>query len=171
MTFLQKRNWPPVVVGFLIAVVYVVCWFLYGKMPGASGPFVRIAYFIESYFAPLYVEHSVYFKQFNTLLNWHVFFVIGVCIGGGLSAVSSSTWSARCVPTLWEARYGSSKIIRFTGAFFGGAIMLIGARLAGGCTSGKGLAEGMVFLSSAYVFMGALFLSGIIFAHLFYKRG
>jgi hypothetical protein len=54
-------------------------------------------------------------------------------------------------------------------AFLGGFIMLLGARIADGCTSGNGL-SGIALLSiGSMTVIASMFVGGILVA-LFYKR-
>jgi uncharacterized membrane protein YedE/YeeE len=61
---------------------------------------------------------------------------------------------------MWQARFGPSRTKRLVVAFFGGLIMLFGARLAGGCTSGHSISGNL-----------QLAVSGIIFSTLFFGFG
>lgn len=65
--------------------------------------------------------------------------VLGLLVGAGLSAYLSGDHTREVVPELWNFRFGPSVPLRLTGGFLGGALMMIGARLAKGCTSGHGI--------------------------------
>ena len=56
------------------------------------------------------------------------------------------------------------------GAFVGGAILIFGARMAGGCTSGHGLSGGMQLSTSGWIFLAAMFASGVPTAMLLYSK-
>lgn len=61
---------------------------------------------------------------------------------------------------------------RYAAAFFGGVILIYGARMAGGCTSGHGISGGLQLAVSSWIFFIAMFASGVVTAFaLFGKEG
>jgi hypothetical protein len=56
-------------------------------------------------------------------------------------------------------------------AFLGGFIVLYGARLAGGCTSGHMMSGMMQTSLSGYVFAAGAFAAAVPTAMMMYKRG
>lgn len=60
---------------------------------------------------------------------------------------------------------------RYAMAFVGGFVVLYGARLAGGCTSGHMMSGMMQTALSGYVFAAGAFLAAIPTAMLIYRRG
>jgi uncharacterized protein len=97
--------------------------------------------------------------------------VLGVALGGLAAALASRSRTRQGVPEVWARRFGPSVGRRFVGAFAGGALLLFGARLAGGCTSGH-IVSGMSQLAvSGFVFATAVFASGMLVARLAYGRG
>ena len=61
------------------------------------------------------------------------------------------------VPEPWRGRFGGSVTKRFAAAFFGGALMMFGARLAQGCTSGHGISGALQLAVSSWVFVVVFF--------------
>jgi len=55
-------------------------------------------------------------------------------------------------------------------AFLGGALLLFGSRLAGGCTSGHMMSGISQLTIGSFVFGISIFVSGIITAHILYKK-
>jgi uncharacterized membrane protein YedE/YeeE len=55
-------------------------------------------------------------------------------------------------------------------AFAGGALLLFGARLAGGCTSGHVISGIAQLTIGSFIFGMAVFASGILTARTLYKR-
>jgi uncharacterized membrane protein YedE/YeeE len=71
---------------------------------------------------------------------------------------------------MWAAVFGGSRKKRFIAAFFGGVLLLFGARLAGGCTSGH-MISGMSQLAlSSFVFGVCTFGAAILVAHILYRK-
>ena len=74
------------------------------------------------------------------------------------------------VPPAWAERFGPSVAKRAVGAFLGGIVAMIGARMADGCPSGHGLSGMMQLSVSALVAMVMFFGVGILVANLVYRR-
>ena len=55
-------------------------------------------------------------------------------------------------------------------AFLGGAILLFGARLAGGCTSGHGISGTLQLALSGWIFFPVMFGAGIVTARLLFRN-
>jgi uncharacterized membrane protein YedE/YeeE len=83
---------------------------------------------------------------------------------GGVSKVE------RAMPKIWRANYGGNPWKRYAVSFIGGFIVLYGARLAGGCTSGHMMSGMMQTAISGYIFSAAAFAVAIPTAILFYKK-
>jgi hypothetical protein len=52
----------------------------------------------------------------------------------------------------------------------GGAILMFGARVAGGCTSGHGISGSLQLATSGWMFFLSLFISGVCTAYLLYGK-
>ena len=76
----------------------------------------------------------------------------------------------RTMPAVWRANFGDSPIKRYVVAFIGGFIVLYGARLAGGCTSGHMMSGMMQTAVSGYIFAAGAFASGIPLAFYLFKH-
>ena len=74
------------------------------------------------------------------------------------------------MPPLWERRFGPGAAKRLAFAFLGGAVMVFGARVAGGCTSGHGISGMLQLSASSWVFMPLAFAVAIATALLMYGR-
>ena len=66
-------------------------------------------------------------------------------------------------------RKSRSALRRAVMAFADGFVLLIGARLAGGCTSGHGISGIAQFAVSSMIAVAAMFAGGIVTALLFRK--
>ena len=81
-----------------------------------------------------------------------------------------SSASVERVPELWKARFGNSVAFRYAMAFVGGLILVFGARLAGGCTSGHGISGALQLAASGWTFFMAVFAAGIATAFALYGK-
>jgi uncharacterized membrane protein YedE/YeeE len=72
------------------------------------------------------------------------------------------------VPPLWAKLKGPSAAKRLVWASIGGFLLILGARLADGCTSGHILSGGMELAVSSLVFAVFVMISAVVTARHFY---
>jgi uncharacterized membrane protein YedE/YeeE len=92
----------------------------------------------------------------------------GVVLGSLLSAWTSGQFQVETVPPMWAETFGPEALPRILTAFAGGTLMAIGARWAGGCTSGHGITGTLQLAVSSWVAVICFFAGGIIVALLIY---
>jgi uncharacterized membrane protein YedE/YeeE len=95
--------------------------------------------------------------------------VLGVFIGAFLSAKLSGQFQGDWVPTKWAATFGNTPLTRWIVALIGGIVMGIGARWAGGCTSGHGISGTLQLAVSSWLAVICFFISGIATAMLIFN--
>ena len=105
-------------------------------------------------------------------LNYGFVFVLAMMLGAFLSAMLRGGVDAdeRRLPAIWYANYGDTALKRYLVAFLGGFIVLYGARLAGGCTSGHMMSGIMQTSLSGYIFTLGAFAAAIPVAMTMYKK-
>ena len=111
-----------------------------------------------------------YWIKFPFSLDYGVLFLVGIFIGGFGNAMTSGTFKWERVPRVWREYFGRSVTKRLVVAFIGGALVLYGARMAGGCTSGHGLSGGLQLALSSWVFLMTMFVVGVLFAALLFRN-
>ncbi|MFD3189341.1 YeeE/YedE thiosulfate transporter family protein [Sedimentitalea sp. HM32M-2] len=113
-----------------------------------------------------------YAKSVANPLNYSFVFVLAMALGGFLSARlrGGLDTGERRMPALWRANFGDSAMKRYVVAFLGGFVVLYGARLAGGCTSGHMMSGMMQTAVSGYLFAAGAFLAAVPVALLMYKK-
>jgi uncharacterized membrane protein YedE/YeeE len=113
-----------------------------------------------------------YAKSVVNPLNYSFVFVLAMAVGGFLSmrARGGLDKVEKTVPALWRANFGDSPVKRYAVAFLGGFVVLYGARLAGGCTSGHMMSGMMQTAVSGYIFAAGAFGAAIPVALLMYKK-
>ncbi|SHE70334.1 hypothetical protein SAMN05444279_106149 [Ruegeria intermedia] len=113
-----------------------------------------------------------YAKSVGNPLNYSFVFVLAMMLGGFISAMARGGIDARDhkVPALWRANYGDDPVKRYLVAFLGGFIVLYGARLAGGCTSGHMMSGMMQTAVSGYIFAAGAFAAAITVSILMFKK-
>ena len=129
------------------ALVFPRSWIAFGvvKDPlGVTTAFSRLAsLFAEPLIGPEAVAKNSYWKSMPLTWDYGVWFLVGLPLGAFIAAVISGTFRLEFVPEVWRQQFGGSVLKRFIAAFFGGAIIMFGARMAGGCTSGHGISGGL----------------------------
>ena len=99
--------------------------------------------------------------------------VFGMFLGSGISALVTHRFRQRknpALPDMWKQQFGEHKAKRLVQAFLGGVLLLFGARLAGGCTSGHMISGISQLTVGSFVFGVSIFASGIIVARMLYNR-
>ena len=175
MNVLKQSRWSPYVVGAGIGILSWITFGLMGKAFGTSTTFVRWSGLIASIFSSEHVAANAYYAKYlvdKPALDWQMMLVLGLPLGALLSALLSRSYEPERVPSLWQWRFGESRVVRYLAAFVGGFLILFGARLAGGCTSGHGISGGLQLSVSSWIFFASFFTAGIVSAFvLFGKEG
>jgi uncharacterized membrane protein YedE/YeeE len=143
--FLFYKAWPPALCGVLLGSLQFFNILLLGKSLGASSCFSTLA--SVPFFSKSLQDRFQYLAKFrHGVSNWlTVVFVCGAIAGGFVSSYSSGV-------------YGKSDGVDKYHAFIGGFLMVFGARMAGGCTSGHGIS------GCSYQFMGSFLATGAMFS-------
>lgn len=169
MEWLIMERWSPYAVGFGIGLLSWVTFLLSDKPIGCSTAFSRTSGMIERLFRGARAEAKAYYKKFTPSVDWEWMLVLGVFIGAFLSAKLSGEFQGQWVPTKWAATFGDTPFTRWIVALIGGTIMGIGARWAGGCTSGHGISGTLQLAVSSWLAVICFFIGGIATAMLMYN--
>ncbi len=116
------------------------------------------------------IGDTVYMKEIAKSGLWELYFLLGALIGSFFTSVIWKDFKIRMIHERWEKAKGNSVSKRIFWAFVGGFLLLFGARLAGGCTSGHILSGGMQLALSSLVFGAIAIISFLITGRLFYRR-
>lgn len=113
-----------------------------------------------------------YAKNVANPWNYSFVFVLALMGGAALSALlrGGVPRDERAAPAVWRVNFGDAAWKRQTAAFAAGFIVLYGARLAGGCTSGHMMSGTMQTALSAYIFTAGVFLAALPAAILIYRK-
>ncbi|WP_029058789.1 YeeE/YedE thiosulfate transporter family protein [Stappia stellulata] len=170
MLSLTDRNWSPYAAGVVIGLLQIPAFLLVDTALGASSSFVTAGGFVASLVDPAAAQID-YFAKYMTAGKyfWQSALVIGIALGAFLSATLSGSRRASFSPA-WTRMTGVSSLWgRMAMGFAGGFVLLLGARIAGGCTSGHGI-SGMAQLAvGSTVAVVAMFAGGILTAAMFKK--
>lgn len=170
--FLRKPQWSPYLVGLGIGVLSWATFYFMEKALGTSTSFVGVAGSGVCAVAPDHVASNAYYLKeygaksggFKPIFDWQMALDFALVAGAFLAAWLGGTFRTERVPTVWAERFGPSVARRYAAAFVGGFILIFGARMAGGCTSGHGISGGLQLAVSSWTFFISMFISGIVTA-------
>ena len=156
----ERPFWNPYIAGVFLGLVLLASFLVMGFGLGSSSAVTRVAVAGAHLVAPKTIEANGYFSQYvgpgkQPLMDWMVFEVLGVLLGGLLGAYSAGRLRIGV-----EKGAGVTNAKRFAMAVVGGILMGYAARLARGCTSGQALTGGAALSLGSWVFMMAVFTSG-----------
>jgi hypothetical protein len=169
-------GWSPYLAGALVGVLAMVSvyatttWMGKTNYLGASTTFVRAAGLLERIVAPDRVAANEYFVKEKVRVDWQFMLVIGILLGALASSATDKSFKPEGVPPIWKDRFGPSVGKRAAGAFLGGIVAMVGARMADGCPSGHGLSGMMQLSVSAFVALAMFFGIGVVVAGALYGR-
>ena len=156
--------WSPYVVGAGIGVLSWLTFYFSDKPIGASSFYAQVSGFIGKLFANRHTESLEYFKDNPPNVGWGFVFVVAIIVGGAIAALTGGEFANEWLPPMWEARFGDLIARRAAIGFGGGLLMAVGARLAGGCTSGHGISGTMQLNPGSWITAICFFLGGIAVA-------
>lgn len=171
---LRRPRWSPYAVGTGIGILSWITFLAMGKALGVSTTLVRWSGIVTGAVSESAVRESAYFSKYlvgKPAVEWQMALVVALFFGALAAAWLGRTRRVESVPALWAERFGPSKAKRYLVAFVGGFILLFGARLAGGCTSGHGISGGLQLALSGWTFFLATFGAGIATAMALYRGG
>jgi uncharacterized membrane protein YedE/YeeE len=176
---LNKPRWSPYLVGAGIGVLSWATFYFMEKALGTSTSFVGAAGTAVCALAPEHCADNAYYLKeygaktggFKAVFDWQMALDLALIAGSFLAAWLGGTFRKERVPSVWAERFGSSVGRRYLAAFVGGFILIFGARMAGGCTSGHGISGGLQLAVSSWVFFISMFVSGVAAAGLLFGFG
>lgn len=171
IAYLRRKRWSPYVGGVLVGLTSVAAIGFAHQLLGASGAFENLAGLIEKSISPSLVD-NFYFKYIQAPgISWQIYLSIGVIVGAFVSAILSRDFRWRILPDRqWREVFGSSVLKRWLLVYFSAILLEYGAGIAGGCTSGLAISGGVALAPSAFIFVGAAFMTGTPLALFLYRR-
>lgn len=166
-----KGRWNPYLVGIGIGVL---SWFAFGLLDEPLGISTALSSASSVCALPVLgsdgVANNAYWAKNPLQWNGGILFLIGTFLGSLLSVLISRTFRLEKVPTTWSQQFGGSTAKRLVAAFLGGVIIMFGARMAGGCTSGHGISGSLQLALSSWTFFLTMFASGIVTALVLFRK-
>jgi uncharacterized protein len=163
---------PAEAIGAGIGLLNTASFATAGQGIGVTTPFEDVAALAAQRLAPdhprikRYLEH----REEPPKIGWEAFLVLGVFLGSRLAAHESGERTRRAVPPEWQRRFGPDPVLRGFASFVGGALMMFGARMAKGCTSGHAITGNSQLAASSWLFGVVMGASAVATAQLLYGR-
>ena len=172
MLSLTSKAWSPYVAGIVIGLLQIPAFLLIETALGTSSSYVTVGGLIASWVDPsiLRIDYVARHLALTAKNWWQVALVGGIAIGALISMKLSGARRQPISP-IWTRALGSaSPTRRYAVAFAAGFIMLFGARIADGCTSGHGLSGTAQLAVGSMVAVVAMFAGGIVTALALLRR-
>jgi uncharacterized protein len=170
MNGLRARSWSPYAVGIALGLL---SWFAFATADhglGITTAFEHTAALATAGVSAGAAPGAEYAADNDPKIGWEWMLVIGVFLGSLVSARLSGQRTRETIPPVWRERFGASPGLRLTAAFVGGAVMMLGARIAQGCTSGHGITGSLQLAMSSWIFIIVAFGVAVLAAFALYGR-
>jgi len=155
--------------GILMALLLLFTFSVFGanRPIGAS---TYVPYFAGIIF-DLDPQKYTYLKEIHKPGSWEGVMLLGVLFGTFINALFiTKTFRFTVLPAAWKKYKNNSVVSRLIWSFIGGFFLIIGARLAGGCTSGHFLSGMTQTAFSSMIFGAVVMVTLVITGKLFYKE-
>ena len=166
----MKRRIPWWMGGILMAMLLLFTFSVFGagRPLGAS---TYVPYYAGILFG-MNPEHYTYLKEIENPGAWEGVMLLGALVGGFFTSVFiTKSFRISIIPTGWRVYKNSSVLSRLVWSFVAGFFLILGARLAGGCTSGHFLSGMSQTAFSSMIFGAVVLVSLLVTGRLFYKTG
>lgn len=178
----MTKEWSWLKGGVALGLLSAFAFITYSPL-GVSTSYPRTVALVLNAFAPEFVAENAYFQRVPPVVDWQLMLVVGIILGGFLAsrvvgrAQAGSCGVASTRETVKAEGSGTDVFVdtapvpsrRKWLSFAGGFLILFGARLAGGCTSGHVITGFTQLATASFLFAGAVFAVGIPVA-MFMKR-
>lgn len=157
----SSRSASPYLIGAAIGLLNVGAFAAFRKGIGVSGAYESGAALAARRFAPdaLRVNDYVKARKEAPKFDWESFLMVGTVLGGMLAARAERRGGAGASDGPAEPPLRSP-----LASAAGGALLMYGARMADGCTSGHALSGTAQGAASSWVFSPLIFLVGSLVA-------
>ena len=171
---LKKEEWSPYAAGGLLGITGVLAVWLSNSLLGASGAFENLAGILGKAAAPKLFDTMYFNYVMPPTVTWGLILLVGIFFGGFVGAATSGTlkWGKKGSANSdaqWRRIFGPQTWKRWVLGFFGAIVLEYAAGIAGGCTSGLAISGGMLLVPAAFLFIGGMFMSGIVTALIVYR--
>jgi uncharacterized membrane protein YedE/YeeE len=154
--------------GILMAGLLLMTFSIFGadRPLGAS---TYVPYFADLIF-DLDENTYTYLKEIKHAGAWEGVLLLGAFFGGFVTSVFiTKSFRFSVIPTAWKRYKNRSVVSRLVWSFVAGFFMIIGARMAGGCTSGHFMSGMAQIAVSSMIFGTVVMIALLITGRYFYR--
>jgi len=168
---LKQTAWNPYLVGVGIGVLSWLAFLLVNKPIGMSTEVSKFSGWLASLFVGREsMLENPYWAKTTPVIGYSTVFLLFTAVGAFISSKLGRDFQLERIPSVWREHQGPSVPKRMVAAFGGGFLLLYGARLAGGCTSGHGISGTLQLALSSWIFFPVMFVGGILMARLLFRK-
>lgn len=160
----KNYNWLYAGIGLAVLNAIVFLTAVFDRPIGASTTFPYVGDIIAG------LSQTDYFQAIRAPGHWELIFLAGAMLSGLVISLIRKEFKIKLIHSGWSKTEGFSPVKRIVWAFIGGFIMLMGARMAGGCTSGHVISGGMQIAVSSLLFAAFVFFGLLLTGKLFYRK-
>ena len=110
-----------------------------------------------------------YFEKITASGSWQIIFLGGAFLSALIVSLSRGKFKLVLMHENWRKFKGDSSLLRVVWSVVGGILLIFGARMAGGCTSGHILSGGMQLAYSSLLFAVFTFAGLLLVGRVFYR--
>lgn len=160
----RDKRWLLAGIALAILNVFIFSIFIADRPIGASTTFPYLADLLSG------TTNNEYFNKIEKSGRWEFIFLAGAFLAGLIASLYKREFKLTFIHTNWRKYKGTSVPKRIGWSFLGGFILILGARMAGGCTSGHILSGGMQLSLSSLVFAIFTFAGLLFTGKMFYRK-
>ncbi|MDP2336833.1 MAG: YeeE/YedE thiosulfate transporter family protein [Bacteroidota bacterium] len=162
----MKKSYTWLYAGILLAVLDSIVFLtaVFGRPIGASTTYPYVGDLMIG------LTQNDYFTSIQKPGNWELIFLAGAFLSGLVVSLLRKDFKIQLIYNGWSKTEGNSSVKRIVWAFVGGFILLFGARMAGGCTSGHIVSGGMQVAASSLLFGAFVFAGLLLTGKYFYRK-
>lgn len=162
----MRKEWSWLQGGIALGLLSAFAFLTY-KPLGVSTSYPRTVALLLNPLAPEFVAANEYFQRVPPVVDWQLMLVLGIVVGGFIaSRVGRGRQSGTCTVIS-----GADSRRRKWMGFIGGFLILFGARLADGCTSGHVITGFTQLATASFLFAAGVFAAGIPMAKMLRRKG
>ncbi len=165
----MKRRLPWWMGGILMSLLLLFTFSVFG----ANRP-IGASTYVPYYAGILFnmdPQKYPYLQEIKNPGAWEGVMLLGALVGGFFTSIFiTKSFRFSVMPTAWKEYKNSSVLSRLIWSFVSGFFLILGARIAGGCTSGhflSGMSQGAF---SSMIFGGVVLITLLVTGKIFYRR-
>jgi uncharacterized membrane protein YedE/YeeE len=160
----KDYKWLVSGIGLAILTSVIFLKVVFDRVLGASGFYPYFGDMITG------LTTNQYFEGLVKSGNWEMIFLAGAFLSGLVLSLIRRDFRLTLIHDNWKKYKNNSGGSRIFWAFAGGFLLIIGARMAGGCTSGHIISGGMQLALSSWLFAIFVFGAFLLTGRLFYRK-